>query len=366
MRVVIVTANFAPHVGGIERFVEMLAGGLATRGHEVAVVCCRSAGAPEHERNGFEIVRIPSTYLLERRLGVPYPVPSPSLVTTLGGRLREADVVHVQDAVYATSVASLIAARRKRVPSVLTQHVAFVPQANPALDAIERVALATIARAARLATIVATVNPAVAEWAAKTWRIEEPRVLPVGVPQPPGAGSDRAAVRRSFGLPEDRFLALFVGRDVPKKGLDVFLASGGPAYELVAVTDRGGTTPGARLLRFMPADRLGELLHAVDAFVLPSQGEGFPLTLQEAFATGLPVVTTMQPGYEHYLDPDDVLVIDRDPNSLRAALGRLAGDPTLRQTLAARSLAVAHEHFGLERFVSAYQELYVEAIRRSG
>ena len=364
MRIVLASANFLPHVGGIERFVEMLADGLAARGHEVTVVCCRSEGAPEHERNAYEIVRIPSTYLLERRLGVPYPVPSPALVRTLGRLLRHADVVHVQDAVYATSVASLIAARRRRVPSVLTQHVAFVPQANPALDAIERLALATIARAARLATIVATLNPAVADWAAKTWGIAEPRVLPVGVPEPPGAGSDRGTVRRSFGVPEDRFVALFIGRDVPKKGLDVFLGGGDPAYELVAVTDRAGSATGARLLPFIPPERLGELLHAVDAFVLPSEGEGFPLTLQEAFATGLPVVTTMQPGYEHFLDPADVLVIERTPDSLRAALERLAGDPALQQSLAARSLAVAREHFGLDRFISAYEDLYAEAITR--
>jgi glycosyltransferase involved in cell wall biosynthesis len=364
VRVVLASANFLPHVGGIERFVEMLAGGLAARGHEVTVVCCRYDGAPEREEGPFEIVRVPSTYALERRLGVPYPLPSPTLVRTLGRLLREAEVVHVQDAVYATSVASLLAARRRRVPSVLTQHVAFVPQANPALDAIERVALGTIARAARLATVVATLNPAVADWAAKTWRIAEPRVLPVGVPEPPGAGTDRAAVRRSFGLPEDRFVALFVGRDVPKKGLDVFLRAGDPAYELVAVTDRAGSDSDATILPFMAADRLGELLHAVDAFVLPSEGEGFPLTLQEAFATGLPVVTTMQAGYEHYLAPADVLVVEREPGSVREALLQLTSQPSLRETLAARSRTVAEAHFGLDRFVSAYEELYAEAISR--
>ncbi len=363
MRVLLVTANFAPHIGGIERFVELLAGGLAGRGHEATVLCCRSGGAPRDERDSFEIVRVPSTYVLESRLGVPYPVPSPALARTMGRLLAAADVVHVQDAVYATSVAALLAARRHRLPSVLTQHVAFVPQANPALDWIERAALATIGRGARLATIVATYNPAVAAWAARTWHLPEPRVLPVGV-LPPGAGADRAATRHSFGLPSDRFVALFVGRDVPKKGLDIFLAAGDPAYKLVAVTDRAPGTAGATILPFMPPDRLGELLHAVDAFVLPSEGEGFPLTLQEAFAAGLPVVTTMQPGYEHYLDPTDVLAIDRDAGSLRDALRRLAGDEALRHTLAARAREVAERHFGLDRFVSAYEEVYAEAVSR--
>lgn len=364
MRVLLVTANFAPHVGGIERFVETLAGELAQRGHEVTVLCCRSGGAPLDERGPFEIVRVPSTYVLESRLGVPYPVPSPALIRTMRRLLAAADVVHVQDAVYATSMAALGAARRSRVPSVLTQHVAFVPQANSVLDAIERAALGTIGRSARLATIVATLNPAVAGWAARTWRIPEPRVLPVGVPPPPGAGSDRTATRRSFGLAEGRFVALFVGRDVPKKGLDIFLAATDPAYELVAVTDRTPGSAGATILPFMPSDRLGELLYAVDAFVLPSEGEGFPLTLQEAFAAGLPVVTTMQPGYERYLDPSDVLAIDRDVASLRQALVRLVGDEALMTKLAARSREVAENHFGLERFVSAYEEVYAEAISR--
>jgi D-inositol-3-phosphate glycosyltransferase len=364
LRVLIVTANFAPHVGGIERFAESLASGLAARRHEVTVLCCRAQRAPRRESGTYETVRVPATYILESRLGVPYPLPSPTLAGTLRGLLARTEIVHVNDAVYATSLAALVGARRHRLPSVLTQHVAFVPQANVALDTAERLALSTIGTGARLATMVATYNSAVADWAAKAWRIEAPRVLPVGVPKPPGGGTDRTAVRRSLGLPADRFIALFIGRDVPKKGLDVFLAASDAAYELVAVTDRAGGAPGARILPFMPADRLGELLHAVDAFVLPSEGEGFPLSLQEAFATGLPVVTTMQPGYDRYLDPDDVLVIDRDPNSLRAALGRLAGDPELRRALAGRSLAVAQEHFGLERFVTAYEELYAEAIRR--
>jgi glycosyltransferase involved in cell wall biosynthesis len=364
LRILLASANFAPHVGGIERFAESLAGGLAARGHEVTVVCCRADGAPAREHGAYEVVRIPSTYVLERRLRVPYPLPSPVVVRTLARLLQNAEVVHVQDAVYATSVAALIAARRRGVPSVLTQHVGFVPQTNRVLDAIEHGALATIARGARLATVVTTVNPAVAAWAARTWRIPEPLVLPVGVAPPAGAASDRGLVRRSFGLPEDRFLALFVGRDVSKKGLDVFLGARDPAYELVAVTDRSGHATGGTLLPFMASDRLGELLHAVDAFVLPSEGEGFPLTLQEAFAAGLPVVTTMQPGYERYLDPSDVLVIDREAGSLRAALRRLAGNPELREALAERSLVVAEDHFGLERFVSAYVELYAEAINR--
>ena len=111
----------------------------------------------------------------------------------------------------------------------------------------------------------------------------------------------------------------------------------------------------------MPADRLHELLTAVDAFVLPSEAEGFPLSMQEALAAGLPVVTTKQPGYEHYLEPDDVLFVERDPSSVRSALRSLAADDDLRQRLAGRSRAAAARSFGVDAFTAAYEELYSEA-----
>src|SRR5437667_10062176 len=105
MRVLLVSANFRPHVGGIERFTETLAGGLAKRGHEVDVLCCRSGEAPlREETDGFTIHRIPSAYALERRLNVPWPVPDPlRLRRALRERVARADVLHVQDAIYPTS-----------------------------------------------------------------------------------------------------------------------------------------------------------------------------------------------------------------------------------------------------------------------
>jgi hypothetical protein len=73
------------------------------------------------------------------------------------------------------------------------------------------------------------------------------------------------------------------------------------------------------------------------------------------------VVTTHPPGYERFLGPDDVLFVERDPLSVRAALGRLAGDGELRDRLAARSRVVAARHFGVDAFVTAYERLYEEA-----
>jgi D-inositol-3-phosphate glycosyltransferase len=362
MRVVLVSANFRPHVGGIERFVEILAGGLATRGHEVDVICCRYDHAVLHEQlDGFTVHRIPSSYVLDRRLNVPFPIPEPaSLLRVLRRELASTDVIHVQEAIYATSMPALVLAHRRRVASVLTQHVAFVPQDSRALDAAQHAAHATLGRSARLATVVTTYNPEVADWLRDSVGIREPRILPVGVPTVESR-SDRVDLRRSFGLPVDRLIALFVGRDVPKKGLDFFLGAADAAYELVAVTDRVSETSTGTILPFMSPERLQDLLDCVDVLVLPSEAEGFPLSLQEGLSKGLPVVTTWQPGYERYLNADDVLVVERDSATIREALLRLAEDADLRVELAERSRAAAARSFGVDRFVSAYEETYEEA-----
>ena len=62
LRVLLVSANFRPSVGGIERYVEVLAHGLAADGHAVTVVACRTDDAPREERDGpVRIVRLPAT-----------------------------------------------------------------------------------------------------------------------------------------------------------------------------------------------------------------------------------------------------------------------------------------------------------------
>jgi hypothetical protein len=48
----------------------------------------------------------------------------------------------------------------------------------------------------------------------------------------------------------------------------------------------------------------------MDAFVLPSRGEGFGLTGLEAMATDLPVIATNLTGQADYLDPADSLPLD--------------------------------------------------------
>src|SRR5438034_8171904 len=110
MRIAIVSANFRPHVGGIERFVEILAMELGRRGHEITVACCRYNGAPRQEElDGFSLVRVPAAYGLDRRETEPYPLTGlTTLVATLHRVHTRADVVHSKDMVNANHVPNLL------------------------------------------------------------------------------------------------------------------------------------------------------------------------------------------------------------------------------------------------------------------
>ena len=73
--------------------------------------------------------------------------------------------------------------------------------------------------------------------------------MPAGVPDAPSPNC--AALRGELGLPDDRFIALFVGRDVPKKRLDLFLDANDPAslrsffHDLPTLIDHVMVTAGA-------------------------------------------------------------------------------------------------------------------------
>src|ERR1700734_760697 len=104
--VLLVSAYAAPPVGGIECLVSQQARPLAPIGHEVTVVTsrCGDAGARHEQVDGYTVIRIAAWNGLEDRWGVPFPLWSPSAAWRVGRLVGHADVVHVHDVYYASSV----------------------------------------------------------------------------------------------------------------------------------------------------------------------------------------------------------------------------------------------------------------------
>ena len=212
----------------------------------------------------------------------------------------------------------------------------------------------TVGRAIfRGASRVAVLNDGVVDFVvAQGVAPERVFILPNGVDverfRPPADG-ERAAIRARFGLPAEGVLAVFVGRFVPKKGFDKALAATSDDYKIVFI---GGDPPAeaaddprAIFLGQLSRDDLAEVYRACDLFVLPSESEGFPLTAQEAMASGLPIVITDDPGYAPYaLDRKQVGWLDGSAAPALALLTELAADsgsPRRDGALCARVRALA-------------------------
>jgi len=103
-----------------------------------------------------------------------------------------------------------------------------------------------------------------------------------------------------------------------------------------------------------------EAFAAADLFILPSLFEGTPLTLLEAMASGLPVVTTDTCGMKDVIrnGENGLLVPLRSPEKIAAAIEHLMSDAGLRERLGRAAQAEAVEKYNWERCAAPVREVY--------
>jgi D-inositol-3-phosphate glycosyltransferase len=377
LRVLFVSHYYPPHCGGIEHVVRQEAVSLAARGVDVTVLTSGRHSVTSM-RDGVRVVRIAAWNGAERRAGIPFPLLSPRLFGASLRWVRWADVVHVHDCLYMTSWAALAAVAVTRTPLVMTQHVGLVRHPSAVVCGIQHVVYSLPGRLLmRRARRVFTVNGSVAGFTVGLGaRVDRIVHLPNGVDsvlfRPAVSAGEKERARRRLGLPQDRPLVLFVGRLVPKKGFDLLLAAReaepNPSYDLVfagdgersAMTGRRGVHP----LGALPSPLLAEAYRACDVYALPSVSEGFPLTVQEAMASGLPVLTSDDSGYGPYgLNDDQARLLPRRIGVWSAALAELTSDAARRAVMGACARAYALEHFDWDGHVTSLLGHYDAVIR---
>lgn len=382
-RLLFVSHYSLPHLGGIEVVIDALARELARRGHEVVHLASDArdgAVGPVKAPTDYRLVTVGAANGLERRAGIPYPVFGPGLLPAVRAEVPRADVVHVHGLLYMSSVAALLAARARgaRGPArVLSEHVGHVDWPVAVLDRLQAAAIASVGRlSARSAEAIVTMNPKVADELRRLAPAASVHLIANGVDTEsyrPPTDEERARLRSELGW-DDRPRVLFVGRLVAKKGVAAAVdaaRAGGGDFELVIVGP--GSPPPAvdgsvSVLGPLPPDRVAELLRAADAFLLPSRGEGFPVTAQEAMASGLPVVLADDPAYApHVRDagPGVQLVRPEGP-ALAEALRGVLGSPQARADAGRRAAEHARRAFSWPAAADAHEELYERLLAARG
>lgn len=112
------------------------------------------------------------------------------------------------------------------------------------------------------------------------------------------------------------------------------------------------------------SDAVYDYYRAADAFVLSSKNEGFPNVAIEAMAFGLPLLSTEVPGVDEFLrDGKNGFLAEQTSDSVAQSMERfLETGVAERIELAASAIQTARQ-FDIEKTVTVYSNIYVQAIR---
>jgi glycosyltransferase involved in cell wall biosynthesis len=299
MRVLVCSAYFESHRGGIEIVAGQLAREFCSLGHSVSWLAADASNPPSRTSAAGEAIPLRAINASERWLNIPLPIPGLSAFRIIKREVARADVVHLHDALYPAHMLALVLARRLGKPVVLTQHIATVPYRNSVLRLLMRAMNRLLARPMlACADQVVFISKRTAKAFQDVDYRRPPRIIFNGVDtglfRPARDAAEKAQARRRFGLAPNRPVALFVGRFVEKKGLELLRQAARLGIEIDWVfAGWGSLDPSKWALAnvFVRAGlshaSLAPLYRASDVLVLPSIGEGLPLVLQEAMACGL-------------------------------------------------------------------------------
>jgi glycosyltransferase involved in cell wall biosynthesis len=143
----------------------------------------------------------------------------------------------------------------------------------------------------------------------------------------------------------------------------VFVGAGSLERDLSAAVHAAGLGDEVELAGLIPRDDVFVRCARADLFVSASRGEGLPVAVIEAMASGCPVVLSDIPPHRELVDGADFVpfVPERDPEALAREIERFrAMPPDERRSVGERCRGLTHSRFALETMLARYEVLYRE------
>jgi len=186
---------------------------------------------------------------------------------------------------------------------------------------------------------------------------------------------------------KDNITILFVGRLVEKKGtryaLEAFsklanqhenvelrIIGDGPLQdEIIGLIDRSNLKEKIHLMGAQNKSEVIEEMYKADIFFLPSvtadngDREGIPVSIIEAQATGLPVVSTLHSGIPEVVSDGQTgfLVQEKDTDTMAEKLEKLIQDPELRAKMGKEGSTNVMKNHNREKELDQLNKLFAEA-----
>jgi phosphatidylinositol alpha 1,6-mannosyltransferase len=338
VRIAYVTESFPPDVNGVAHTAVRVAEHLVSRGHEPLVIAPEPAAGlsrPDHSLD-YPVVRVRS---------LPVPVYPGLRVGVPGPRLQAALAAHTPDVIHLASpfvlgARACAAARRLQVPlvSVYATDMGAYARAYHAGRLGQRLCWGRLrgihnASDRTLAPSTASADDLREHDVERVW------VWGRGVDTRRFTPDKRDACLRARLAPSGEVIVGYVGRLATEKrlellrgvaalpGVQLVITGGGPAEAAVR-----RALPGAVFLGPRHGEELAAIYASLDVFAHTGPHETFGNTLQEAAASGLPVVAPAAGGPLDLVDDGHTgfLVAPGDQDAVTHAVSRLVTSPALR------------------------------------
>ncbi|MEU3507098.1 glycosyltransferase family 1 protein [Streptomyces longwoodensis] len=335
MRVVIVTESFPPDVNGVAHCALQTARHLVDRGHFPLVVAPATPAGPGPDALApCPVVRVPS---------LPLPgysqvrVALPSRRVTAAIAEHRADLVHLASP-FILGVRGMAAAARLGLPAVAVYQTDLGGYARTYMGVGEAAAWRRI-RSVHAAADLTLAPSSAALRDLEGHGVPRVKLWPRGVDTVRFRPGHRDAALRRALAPHGELLVGYVGRLAPEKHVDLLAGVCGlPGVKVVVVGDGPSephlteALPGAAFLGRRTGDELARIFASLDVFVHTGPFETFCQTVQEAMASGVPVVAPAAGGPLDLVahGRTGLLVPPHDASAVRDAVRALAADPARR------------------------------------
>jgi len=342
--------QFPPHIGGISSHTYLLARELTKRGDKVYVI---TYPHPEiKDLNGIS-VETSFTVNIKGLRGLLFFISASIKLFSLI-RKYDINIIHAHFLIPPGLIAVLVGGLTRRKVAV-TVHGSdiFIQASNPVLRRLTKYIL-------KKADIIAVVDETIVEKISELeieGVNEKIEITPNAVDLEKFNPQNKSNFLQEIGLNTQKPVILFVGNLVAQKGLKYLLQAKKylkyPA-QLVIVGDGPlmgelqeiVNTDKIEDVHFTGARRdINQIMPSADIYVLPSISEGFPITLIEAFASGLPAVATDVGGVKELVTPDvGFTVKPRDSQALKEALNNMLEDRERKNKMAKAAVIKAREY----------------------
>lgn len=148
-------------------------------------------------------------------------------------------------------------------------------------------------------------------------------------------------------------------------GLHLRIGGNGEVEEAQAFARKLGVQAQVDILGWVDAQQKAALLAGTDVYVLPSYAEGLPVSVLEAMACGIPVVTTPVGAIPEFIEDgvNGFLAAPGDVEALQDLMVRLAGDNALRGAAGAAGRGAVQKRFSRDSVLPTLESLYAECAK---